>query len=678
VKNKKKNKQQIPVPGIKRKLFIFLFFLVAVPSVIYLNVVNFGYSGLDDSSITQNVNSLQGNPLNLGSAFTHDAFMGDKGDTFYRPMQVITFMLDAHVAGNEPWIYHLSNLILHLLTVIALFFFLKKTGVKEEISFLIALLFSINPLFTNAVAWIPARGDILLCLFSLLSFITFIEYFESKKIVYAVMHTIVFLMAVFSKETVVLIPFIILSFYYFVQKRKFVLKDIYPFLIVWFSSFLLFFLLRQSVIKVNPSSNVFGVLPFIRNLPTIPVTFFKFFFPYNLCTMPFFDNISLIGGSLLIAAFAGLIYKLIRTEWRSVIWGGLWFLLLSIPPMFYRSYFAGFGYEYFEYRVYLPIIGILFIGGFIINKLTTGIPFRKLLMISIPVLTIYAAITFIHLKDFANPISFFTSAINNSSNNAVAFCSRGIAYYNLGDHDKALSDFDNSIRACPVYPNPYFNKGVFYNSLKDHNKAEYFFSQALKYNTLSSDANMLGANIYLNLSFEKNALRKYSENKALLLNATGIYPKEPKLHYNLGILYYSTTKFDSALYEYSKAIELDKNNFSYYDNRGMARFHLKDFKGALNDFNRVIDLKPDYKDVWGSRGMTRLELNEYEGAIFDLSRSISYSPNEGAGYYYRGIAYSKIPRVNEARADWEKAVGLGYKNAAILLNKIQDNTVRSH
>ena len=667
--NKKGDKETISSLIMKHKLIVYVLLLIIVPAVLYFRVVNFGYVKFDDTTIIGSINNVEGSPLNPGAAFSHDAFMGDKGDTFYRPIQTISLMLDAEIGGKDPWIYHLSNLILHILTVITLFFFLKKTGVKVEFSFLLALIFSINPLFTNAVAWIPARGDILLCLFSLLSFITFLEYFSTRKTIYLILHVSAFLLALFSKETSVLIPVLILYYIYFVQKNKLIIKNISPVLTLWILSFLLFLLLRQSVIKVSHSSNILGIIPLIKNLPVIPISFFKFLFPYSLCTMPFFDNTGIMGGVILLVIFALLTFKIIRDDWRIAIWGGVWFLAFTIPPMFYRSYFASSQYEYFEYRAYLPIIGILLISGFIINKLTSGISFKKILIISIPLLLVYSMISFIHSEDFANPISFFNSAIKSGSKNAVAYSERGIAYYNAGNMEKAKSDLDSAIMICPTDPVTYINRGILCDLSNDHKQAEYFYSRALHYDTLDQDLHILGANIYAKLSSEKLTLRKFDETKAILTKGIKKYPDDSRLYNNLGLAFYNTMKFDSAYYEYNKAVETDKNDYTYYDNRGMAAFHLKDFKGALNDFNRVLELKPDFKDTWGSRGMTKIELNDNEGAVTDLSRAIGFNPNDGAGYYFRGIAYSKLNRTKEATVDWKKAITLGYKKAVELLDK---------
>src|ERR1035437_8008108 len=226
MKRNKKNKQTGNIRANKNKLILYLLFLVVVPSVLYFRVVNFNFTNLDDKNIIVEHYDTVGDINKIKEAFNLDAFMSNKGYLFYRPVQNISFMLDAQFGGKEPWGYHLSNILIHILTVIALFFFLKKIRIKSEISFLLSLLFSIHPLFTNAVAWIPARGDLLLGLFTLLSFITFLEYSESRKIIYFILHSFVFLVAVFSKETAVLLPVVILFYLYFAAREKFIFKDV--------------------------------------------------------------------------------------------------------------------------------------------------------------------------------------------------------------------------------------------------------------------------------------------------------------------------------------------------------------------------------------------------------------------------------------------------------------------
>ncbi|MDR3609053.1 MAG: glycosyltransferase family 39 protein [Ignavibacteriaceae bacterium] len=650
----------------KSNLFFYLLILAVVPSILYFRVVNFGLTGLDDESLIININNLEGNKINLKEAFTHDALKSDRGDAFYRPMQIISLMVDAEISGTEPWMYHLSNLLLHILTVITLFFFLKETGIKDEISFLLSLLFAINPMFTNAVAWIPARGDLLLCLFSLLSFITFIKYCRSGKKNYMFLHGIVFAMAVFSKETSVLIPVLILTYSYYVLKEKVVLKKIVSFLAIWILIFGIFFYMRGNVLKVKIPSSVFGIVPFIKNLSTIPITFGRFFIPYDLSPMPYFNTLSVLIGIVLLIAFTALTIKFIKVEKRMVIWGAAWFLLFTIPPMLFRSFFADISNEYFDYRAYLPVIGILVIAGFIIQEWSAVISFNKMLRYSIPVLIIYLIMAFNYSDIFTDPIAFFTSAIKGNPHNAIAYNSRGGRYSEI-NIEAAFADYDSAISIDKTYSMPYFNEGCIYNTEKDFNKTELLLSRAIQYDTIQPEKSILNQYAYIILADAKSILKKYNESELLIKYAIRKYPQITSLHNNLGLCYYQTGKNDSAAFEFSRVLEKEQNYINYCY-RGLAEYKLKDLNNALKDFRMSAELNPNFVDAYVNSGIARIELNDYEGAVSDLSRAIGMSSNSGAAFYYRGKAFLKLNKQSEAEKDWTEARKLGFKDT---MNKEQ-------
>jgi protein O-mannosyl-transferase len=629
MKRNNKNKQTENNSSNKNRLLVFLSFLVLVPSVLYFRVVNFDFSTLDDTDIIISHYDKIDDLKNIKEAFTHDAFMSDGGQTFYRPVQTITFMLDAQAGGKEPWIYHLSNLLIHILTVIALFFFLNRVGVKKEISFILSLFFSIHPLFTNAVAWIPARGDLLLGLFTILSFISFLEYFKSRKILWFIIHSLVFLLALFSKEPAMVLPLLILIYYYFAEKNKFILKDIIPFIAVWCISITVFYFLRQSVVRVKLTPGSFGIIPFIKNLPVVPITFGKFFFPNNLATLSLYDNLSLIIGIILVTVFIFLTLKFMNGNRIVILWGALWFLAFTVPAMTLRSYIADLGIEYFDYRAYLPVIGILVIMGIIGNRLLEKYSFNAILKISVPVILIYVIIAFIHSNVFADPVSFFTSAVNANSKNALALYSRGHIFAEGGMAAESIIDFDASIKICPTYSAPIFNKAEVYNSMGDHSRAEELYAEALKYDTLYPEYNTVKDDAYISLSAEKIILKKFDEGLLILNKAKNIYPLSFRIFNNLGYIYSAVGKYDSALISFNRAIQLEPGNASYYNNRAKAKYHLKDYDGSLYDFQIALQLDPDSQS--------------------------------GEIYYYRGMSFSKLNRLSEAKENLDKAEKLGYK-----------------
>ncbi|MFH1435786.1 MAG: hypothetical protein ABIJ56_08740, partial [Pseudomonadota bacterium] len=116
---------------------------------------------------------------NIPSFFFHNtlhassrdaAAAGDRSpvDT-YRPVTLISFVWDAALSGREPWAYHLTNALGHLVCV-ALVFFLALRLLQPERRHLApfaAAWFGLQPHLAEAHVWINGRSDIFCVIFGL-------------------------------------------------------------------------------------------------------------------------------------------------------------------------------------------------------------------------------------------------------------------------------------------------------------------------------------------------------------------------------------------------------------------------------------------------------------------------------------------------------------------------------
>jgi protein O-mannosyl-transferase len=661
LKIKKKNTNEIPVSISKQNRIIYLFFLVFVPAILYFRIINFNYTNFDDSSfITDNYN-LIGNIENIPKAFVTDAYFSHKSN-FYRPLQTISFMIDAQISGQNLSAYHITNLILFILIVITLFVLLQKLGVKREIGLLLALLYSVHPLLTSAVCWIPSRGDLFLTLFGLLSSVSFIVYFQTRKTKYIVFHSLFFILSCFGKETALVFPFLFTTYFYLILRKERPWNEMISFLIIWGSSFLIYFFFRNIAITANISPSLSGIVPLIKNLPVIPITFGKIFLPFNLSTMPLFDNWAIIAGVIIFVFLLviGVVYKIYKNLY--IVFSALWFISFTLPPMYVRLQNAEIIGEYWENRTLLPMIGIFIMLGIFLNIIFNKWSSLGIIKIFIPIILLFAIIAYNHSNDYSEPIAFFSSAIASNSNNATAFNSRGGEYLQNGNMKQSLADFESAIKSYPNLSNPYFNVGGIYHASGDEIKAEYYYSQALKLDTLYRNINNMGVKAYFQLSAIKFNLKKFDEVIILLKNALTLSPANSEYYNNLGFTYYTISKYDSAIYAFTKAIEFQPDNASYYTNRGLMKYSIKDFKGALSDYNRVLTLDPNSAGCWFNSGNTKIKLSDFEGAISDFSIALKINPKWGDAYFLRGNAYSKVHKEKEARQDWTEARKLGFKD----------------
>ena len=155
--------------------------LALVPLALYARVVTFDYVQADDTDLIRgNISFLQ-NLRNLPDAFARSYFdvegqpSGRK--TYYRPLVIVSFMVDAQVRGANPRVYHVTNVVIHIASVMLLSMLLRRLGSPDMPALALALLFAVHPANVQAVAWIPGRNDTLMAALALVSIMAFLHYY---------------------------------------------------------------------------------------------------------------------------------------------------------------------------------------------------------------------------------------------------------------------------------------------------------------------------------------------------------------------------------------------------------------------------------------------------------------------------------------------------------------------
>lgn len=116
-----------------------------------------------------------------------------------------------------------------------------------------------------------------------------------------------------------------------------------------------------------------------------------------------------------------------------------------------------------------------------------------------------------------------------------------------------------------------------------------------------------------------------------------------------------------ALSEYDRAISLDSNYATAYNNRGILKEEkLQDIPGALADFNRAIAIQPRFAVALNNRGkLKRDRLGDFKGALSDYSQAIILDSNYAQAYYNRGFLYKEnFIEADAAIKDFQQAARL--------------------
>jgi len=104
-----------------------------------------------------------------------------------------------------------------------------------------------------------------------------------------------------------------------------------------------------------------------------------------------------------------------------------------------------------------------------------------------------------------------------------------------------------------------------------------------------------------------------------------------------------------------KNLNYDELLSRHYHDSGMMHVMAKRWDKAIEDFTRAIDLDPNNVSAFTNRGGANDELKRYEEAIEDYNRAIELDPNNAYTYYNRSLAKEKLGMDDEADADYAYA-----------------------
>ena len=118
-------------------------------------------------------------------------------------------------------------------------------------------------------------------------------------------------------------------------------------------------------------------------------------------------------------------------------------------------------------------------------------------------------------------------------------------------------------------------------------------------------------------------------------------------------------RWNEALNAYDKAIELNPNDASAYNNRGIAYDNLDKNDLAIEDYKKAIELNPKYGDAFNNLGKNFSKLGDYKRAILYYDRAIEINRKDADAYYNRGNAFSNLGNSKYANDDLKIAAQLG-------------------
>lgn len=157
------------------------------------------FCSIDDVEMIRNYQQVDG--WTLKGIFAP----GVGGGLYYRPLIVVSFLIDKYLFGLNSALMHLHNILLHLANALLVYLVARESisGEERESSFfpfVAALCFCLHPVNTESVNWVSGRTDLLAAFFILASTIFLLRFRHSHSPLLFALSTISFLMGMLVKE----------------------------------------------------------------------------------------------------------------------------------------------------------------------------------------------------------------------------------------------------------------------------------------------------------------------------------------------------------------------------------------------------------------------------------------------------------------------------------------------
>lgn len=176
-------------------------------------------------------------------------------------------------------------------------------------------------------------------------------------------------------------------------------------------------------------------------------------------------------------------------------------------------------------------------------------------------------------------------AVEADADNAEAFNTRGVAYFELKEYNNALLDYEQALKLKPDFYRPYYNRAL------------------LK--TTQGDV--------------QAALSDYSEAIRLAPDTAKTATSETYL--NRGQLFALQGQTQPALTDFDQSIRLNSRNALALYNRGNLRFNQKDLTGSLADFQACVAIDPTFGKAFYGLGLAQVLANQRDAACLSLKQA---------------------------------------------------------
>jgi len=560
----------------------------------------------------------------------------------YYPLEVDTEWVEWHLWHDDTFGYHLTSVLLHILSALLIWKLLSKIGLR--LAWLGGLLFIVHPVTVESVAWISELKNTLSLPLFLLAMCSWIDYDERRKRCDYFLTLGFFLVAMLAKTTMVMFPIIILLYAWWKRSRVgwSDLKIGLPFFVISLGLGVISVCLQPHQINLEHES--FGNSFFTRFICgglAITFYFFKCLWPvgllpiYPVWTINLSSPLQYLPWPILGGLIGWLWTK--RTGWGRHALLGIGFFLLNLIVVvgFIMMNYTTMIWS-LDHLVYIPMIGLI---GLTVAAMEAVA--KKLIL---PIRLIAAALAAIvmgllaleshgYAGMFVSKQTLCTYTIQRNPEAWLAYNDLGLSLFQEGRAPEAIEQYKLALKINPDYAAGHNNLGFALNQLGQTPEAIEQYEQALR-----------------------------------------VDPNYVMAHNNLGNILGREGRVPEAIEQYEMALKVDPDHAETHANLGLLLLHTGQLAEAINHFEWALKSDPDYDEAQNNLGFALVREGRAFEAIEHFEAAIKINPDYVQAHDNLAGALFQAHRVAEAMEQYEISLKINPDdaNAQSQLTRLQN------
>jgi tetratricopeptide (TPR) repeat protein len=526
--------------------------VLALTFAVYLPTLRYQFVHDDGGQIVDNpaVHSWEEVP----AYFTTHVWEGvdpEELGNYYRPLFLLWLRINDAVFGKQPWGWHLTTILAHLLTTFLVFLLAWRLGLSREVAALAALIFGLHPAHIEAVDWISGVTEPLLGIFLVGSFLCYLPSRSTggRALRWKVASLALFTLAILEKETAVILPGFLLVYEWIYGEewgRRIEIQGVIRWLAgairqTWAFFLLVLLYIPARIHALKGFSHTITPLGARQLLYTWPELIWfwirHLLWPVGLST--FYDLPAVVHPTLrnfILPAVLDLGVGIALVAWarktRATAFFATW-LIVPFIPLLNIQVFAADDFAHDRY-LYLPSVGLAVLAAVVLQKVCVGQPRYGGAPVSllVAVLCLASALGYGTMAEghyFKDNDVFYSHNIARAPHNRFVELDYAVVLGEKGQYAPALERLTDVENRYPNFWPASYNLAYTYYRMGRLPEAEKYFLEAIRLKPYKPDA-------FFYLGMARFKMGRTADAIPAVRQAIAIRPTGYAYHFALGIM----------------------------------------------------------------------------------------------------------------------------------------------